>query len=103
MHYDSEPFEFVGVSWRLTFGRTELGGYRLLIRPLNSVEAKLNCEFQISCLLKPVFVRRVTLRFEHSPHWQGLDPFIGPELLTYVQDGKVTLSVRLTSIPPLSR
>ena len=99
-HYDSDPFEFAGCSWRLTFGRNDHGSYRFLMRPLASVGVRVFCEFRVSCLLKPVYARGIALHFDRSPHWQGLDPFIGPELLSYLQDGRVSLSVRLACTSP---
>ena len=94
--YDSEPFIFAGYRWRLTFGRYSDLGFGLMVGLGHRVNARVSCEFRVHCQLKPPYSKKSKGNYCFSPassYYRGFRHFIGAELLSYVDNGRLTISV----------
>lgn len=105
--FDSDAFTFAGARFRLTFGPNtsvntrNSNGYSLLLAFAQSHgEAYIACEFSVHGLLRPTFCRKCTKNLHFtttSSVYRGYQHFMGPELLSYLENGSFTFSVTLKS------
>jgi hypothetical protein len=98
----SDPFEYMGGNVRASFGvNSDGGGYHFFICCQNilpiEVNQVINVEFRLDCILKPTITRLTSIEINNlAPIWQGIKAFIGNEVLSYLDDGILTLSIRLS-------
>ena len=103
--FDSDAFTFAGSRFKLTFGPNissnprNSNGYSLLLALAQSHgEAYISCEFSVHGLLRPTFCRKCSknLHFtSRSSVYRGYKHFMGPELLSYLENGTFTFSVTM--------
>ena len=104
--FDSDAFTFAGMRFRLTFSPSNFApandphrskGYSLLLALAQSHgRAYVACEFSVHGLLRPIFCRKCTKNLHFTPRssvYRGYRHFMGPELLSYLENGTFTFSV----------
>lgn len=104
--FDSDAFTFAGTRFRLTFSPSNFTpsndphrskGYSLLLALAQSHgRAYVACEFSVHGLLRPIFCRKCTKNLHFTPRssvYRGYRHFMGPELLSYLENGTFTFSV----------
>ena len=104
--FDSDAFTFAGTRFRLTFSPSNFTpandphrskGYSLLLALAQSHgHAYVACEFSVHGLLRPIFCRKCTKNLHFTPRssvYRGYRHFMGPELLSYLENGTFTFSV----------
>jgi hypothetical protein len=101
--FDSDAFTFAGTRFRLTFSPNNLSppekssGYSLLLALAQSHgRAYVACEFSVHGLLRPTFRRKCSRNLHFTPRssvYRGYKHFMGPELLSYLENGTFTFSV----------
>mmetsp|Transcript_26020 Transcript_26020/g.26231 ORF Transcript_26020/g.26231 Transcript_26020/m.26231 type:complete len:393 (+) Transcript_26020:48-1226(+) len=99
--YDSDAFIFAGLRWRLSFGRYNEKGFGMLISlAQQGICANIMCEFRIYAPNLPTYSRKPDYEYYfESDHiiYRGYREFIDAQLLSYVHNGKLNLSVVLGS------
>ena len=106
--YDSDIFLFASHKWRLNMFRNKDGtfGFTLNLLTSNRAPVELYCDFKAHKLLREPYSKEAILTFGTSrtsftknSSFKGFKRFMGPELLTYVDnDNIITLSVSLSTI-----
>ena len=101
--FDSDAFTFAGTRFRLTFSPNNLtppeksSGYSLLLALAQSHgRAYVACEFSVHGLLRPTFRRKCSRNLHFTPRssvYRGYKHFMGPELLSYLENGTFTFSI----------
>lgn len=103
--FDSDAFTFAGTRFRLTFSPNNLSppqrgagsGYSLLLALAQSHgHAYVACEFSVHGLLRPTFRRKCSRNLHFTPRssvYRGYQHFMGPELLSYLENGTFTFSI----------
>lgn len=95
-YHDSEIFVFGGISWRISFAADSDGVWKCLLLPVElRATIRVVCEIKIVCLLKPVYTKTTRLIFSPMSSWKGIDKFIGPDVLSYVEHGRLTLCIKM--------
>jgi hypothetical protein len=106
--FDSDPFQFLGQMWRLSFlshSEYSHGVYLVLLSATRAPPTiQVGCEFRLHCLLRPTYSLRASADYFFGgagrPTIHGFDHFIGPRLAAYVNnEGCVLMSAVLTSSP----
>lgn len=102
--YDSDIFKFQGMNWRLLFARNSKNNYSFMLSLAQRGEVRINAEFRLHCDLKSLYRRKCKGFLHFSPlltSQRGFKNFIGPELVTFIDnEGMLKLSV-IMSTPPL--
>ena len=101
--FDSDAFTFAGTRFRLTFSpnsssvTSKSTGYCFLLALAQSHgHAYVACEFSVHGLLRPTFCRKCTRNLHFTPRssvYRGYKHFMGPELLSYLENGTFTFSI----------
>ena len=106
--YDSDVFLFASHKWRLNMFRNKDGtfGFTLNLLTSNRAPVELYCDFKAHKLLREPYSKDAILtfganrtNFTRNSAYKGFKRFVGPELLSYVDDENViTLSVSLSTL-----
>ena len=105
--YDSDSFLFASLKWRLNVfrNRDNTFGFTLnLLSPICRGPQEVYCVFKAHRVLRGTLSREAICIFpstsadytgKHQKSYRGIKRFCGPELLTYLDDDILTLSVEL--------
>eukprot|EP01041_Mallomonas_annulata_P006943 gene6943-14098_t len=98
--HDSDPFIFAGYRWRLTFGRYNETGFGIMITLAQRDNAIISCEFKIHSDSRPTYSMKSNSNYHFSANttvYKGFREFIGTDLLSYINNGKLKLSVVMST------